>query len=78
MSNSDAFALLCQHIILGLPDSMAGRRALLAALLACAPPDCPLLPRVREAQWYLEQHGEACRRAGADPAGNPAKGAANP
>jgi hypothetical protein len=55
-TDGDAFAILCQHAISHLPDSIAGRQAVLAALLLQAPRTSPLLPHLREIQWHLNTH----------------------
>jgi hypothetical protein len=55
-SNGDAFAVLCQHVISTLPDSLSRRRAVLAALSLCAPRSSPLAQEIREMQWHLQTH----------------------
>jgi hypothetical protein len=68
MTDGDAFAVLCQHAISHLPDSIAGRQALLAALILQGPRNSPLLQHVRELQWHLQAHLGLCKMAPADAA----------
>jgi hypothetical protein len=68
MTNVDAFAVLCQHAISHLPDSVAGRQAVLTALILRAPRNSPLAQQVREMQWHLEAHLRLSKTAPADAA----------
>jgi hypothetical protein len=68
MTNDAAFDILCQHAISHLPDSIAGRQAVLAALILRAPRNCRLAQHVREMQWHLQSHMRLTKMAPADPA----------